>query len=130
MREVRRCPSGQPLVVAGSGILAMEMAAANLVEPSDRVLVVSTGYFSERFADILARYGPQVTKLVAPFGETIDPSQVESTPRRGGFKLMTITHVDTSTAVRVDPQRLTAVALEHGVLTVLDGVCSLAAEKL
>ncbi len=130
MREVWRCPSGQPFVVAGSGTLAMEMAAANLVEPGDRVLVISTGYFSERFADILARYGAEVTKLVAPLGDTIDPSEVESALRGGGFKLMTITHVDTSTAVRVDPQPLAALALEHGVLTVLDGVCSLAAEEL
>ncbi|MCX6092241.1 MAG: alanine--glyoxylate aminotransferase family protein, partial [Candidatus Bipolaricaulota bacterium] len=40
MREVWLCPSGQPLVVAGSGTFAMELAAANLVEPGDRALVV------------------------------------------------------------------------------------------
>ncbi|HEY0513110.1 MAG TPA: alanine--glyoxylate aminotransferase family protein, partial [Thermoanaerobaculia bacterium] len=58
MREVWRAgPASQPFVVAGSGTLAMEMAAANLVEPGERALVVSTGYFSERMAEILRRAG-------------------------------------------------------------------------
>ncbi|MBC7185978.1 MAG: alanine--glyoxylate aminotransferase family protein [Calditrichaeota bacterium] len=130
MREVWRCPSGQPFVVAGSGTLAMDMAAANLIEPGDRALVLSTGYFSARFADILRRYGAEVTVVSARLGETIDPAEVESALGGGRFKLMTITHVDTSTGVRVDPQPFAALALEHGVLSVVDGVCSLAAEEL
>jgi alanine-glyoxylate transaminase/serine-glyoxylate transaminase/serine-pyruvate transaminase len=130
MREVWRCPTGQPFAVAGSGTLAMEMAAANLLEPGDRALVISTGYFSARFADILARYGAEVTTLEAPLGQTVDPSHVESALRSGHFKLMTLTHVDTSTAVRVDPQPMAALGVEYGVLTVVDGVCSLAAEEL
>ncbi|MEI6171356.1 MAG: hypothetical protein WCQ45_02590 [bacterium] len=57
MREVWLCPSGQPFVVAGSGTFAMELAGANLVEPGDRAVVVSTGVFGERFADLLGRHG-------------------------------------------------------------------------
>jgi alanine-glyoxylate transaminase/serine-glyoxylate transaminase/serine-pyruvate transaminase len=57
MREVWLCPSGKPFVVAGSGTFAMELAGANLVEPGDRALVVSTGVFGERFADLLGRHG-------------------------------------------------------------------------
>jgi alanine-glyoxylate transaminase/serine-glyoxylate transaminase/serine-pyruvate transaminase len=48
MRQVFLCPSGQPFIIAGSGTLAMDMAASNLVEPGDRALVVNTGYFSDR----------------------------------------------------------------------------------
>ncbi len=57
MRRVFESPTGQPLVLAGSGTLAMDCAGANLVEPGDKALVVDTGYFSERFAIILQRYG-------------------------------------------------------------------------
>jgi len=52
LRQVFLCPSGQPFVVAGSGTLAMDIAAANLIEPGEKALVVSTGYFSDRFAAI------------------------------------------------------------------------------
>ena len=57
MRKVWMSPDGQPFVVAGSGTLAMDMAAANLIEPGEHALVISTGYFGDRYADLLARYG-------------------------------------------------------------------------
>jgi alanine-glyoxylate transaminase/serine-glyoxylate transaminase/serine-pyruvate transaminase len=130
MREVWLCPSGQPFVVAGSGTLAMDLAGANLVEPGDKALVLSTGYFGERYAELLARYNADVTVLSAPLGSTIDPDEVEAALRADRYKLMTFTHVDTSTGVRVDPRPLGALGQEHGVLTVLDGVCSVAGEEL
>ncbi|MGD9002069.1 MAG: alanine--glyoxylate aminotransferase family protein, partial [Anaerolineae bacterium] len=49
LREVFLAPKGQPFVVAGSGTLAMDMVAANLVEPGDAALVVNTGVFGDRF---------------------------------------------------------------------------------
>jgi len=130
MREVWLCPSGQPFVVAGSGTLAMDMAGANLIEPGDKALVLSTGYFGERYAELLSRYNADVTVLSAPLGGTIDLQEVERELRANTYKLMTITHVDTSTGVRVDPQPLGALGQQYGVLTVLDGVCSLAGEEL
>ena len=130
MREVWLCPSGQPFVVAGSGTLAMDMAAANLVEPGDKTLVLSTGYFGDRYAELLSRYGAEVTVLRAPLGGIIDLGEVEAALRKERYKLMTITHVDTSTGVRMDPQPLGRLGQEYGVLTVLDGVCSVGGEEL
>ena len=66
LRQVFLCPSGQSFVVAGSGTLAMDMAAANLIEPGDKALVVNTGYFGDRFAAILEGYGAVVTQVRAP----------------------------------------------------------------
>ena len=130
MREVWLCPSGQPFVVAGSGTLAMDMAGANLIEPGDKALVLSTGYFGERYAELLTRYSADVTVLSSPLGGTVDLDDVEAELRKGGYKLMTITHVDTSTGVRVDPQPLGALGQEYGLLTVLDGVCSVGGAEL
>ena len=65
LRKVFLSPTGQPFIVAGSGTLAMDMAAANLVEPGDKALVVNTGYFSDRFAKVLERYGATVTHVHA-----------------------------------------------------------------
>jgi alanine-glyoxylate transaminase / serine-glyoxylate transaminase / serine-pyruvate transaminase len=44
--------------------------------------------------------------------------------------LMTFTHVDTSTAVRVDPKPIGELGRKYDVLTVLDGVCSVAGEEM
>jgi alanine-glyoxylate transaminase/serine-glyoxylate transaminase/serine-pyruvate transaminase len=43
---------------------------------------------------------------------------------------MTITHVDTSTAVCTDVQALAALGRRYGVLVVVDGVCSVAGEEM
>ena len=63
MREIFLCEQGQPFVLAGSGTLAMDCAGANLVEPGDKALVINTGYFSQRFAALLERYGAEVTQV-------------------------------------------------------------------
>ncbi|WP_373942151.1 hypothetical protein OEG92_01920 [Polaribacter sejongensis] len=42
MKEVWKCPSGQAFIVAGTGTLAMDMAAVNLIETGDKALVIST----------------------------------------------------------------------------------------
>ncbi|MEZ4996821.1 MAG: alanine--glyoxylate aminotransferase family protein [Bacteroidales bacterium] len=130
MREVWLSPSGQPFIMAGSGTLAMDMAGANLVEPGDRVLVISSGYFGERYAELLRRYGAEVKVLQAPAGEVVSPETVEAELKHLHYKLMTFTHVDTSTAVRVDPRPLGALGEKYGVITVLDGVCSVAGEEI
>jgi alanine-glyoxylate transaminase/serine-glyoxylate transaminase/serine-pyruvate transaminase len=131
LRQVFLCPGGQPFVIAGSGSLAMDIAAANLVEPGDKALVVNTGYFSDRMGDILERYGATVTHVRAPaVGDLPALEEVEATLKKGGYKVMAFTHVDTSTAVVADARALGALGLEYGALTVLDGVCSVAGEEL
>ncbi|WP_164011265.1 pyridoxal-phosphate-dependent aminotransferase family protein [Pyxidicoccus trucidator] len=129
MREVCLAPGAQPFVVAGSGTLAMEMAVANLVEPGDRALVVNTGYFSDRMAKILERHGAQVTHVRAAPGDVPSADEVETHLVRGGFKVMTVTHVDTSTAVLTPVEALVRAARKHGVLSVVDGVCATAGES-
>ena len=130
MKEVWLSPSGQPFVVAGSGTLAMDLAAANLVEPGDRVLVISTGYFGERYADLMSRYTDQVDVLRANRGEQVSPERIEASLKEKEYKLMTFTHVDTSTAVLMDPRPIGELGRKYGVLTVLDGVCSVAGEEI
>jgi alanine-glyoxylate transaminase/serine-glyoxylate transaminase/serine-pyruvate transaminase len=130
MREVWLSPSGQPFIIAGSGTLAMEMAIANLIEPGDRSLVLNIGYFGDRFVEILEKYESKVDQVCAPLGEPVPIDAVSEQFTEGDYKLMTITHVDTSTGVRSDAAALARLGQEAGVLVVLDGVCSLAGERL
>jgi len=131
LREVFLCPHGQPFVVAGSGTLAMDMAAANLVEPGDRALVVNTGVFGDRFAAILERYGVEVTQVRAPaVGDVPSLEAIETALKEDNYKLMTVTHVDTSTAVVTDVRSLAALGRRYGVLVVVDGVCATGGEEM
>jgi alanine-glyoxylate transaminase/serine-glyoxylate transaminase/serine-pyruvate transaminase len=130
MRDVWKSPKGQPFIVAGTGTLAMDMAAANLIELGDNVLVISSGYFGKRFKDILDRYGANTTILEAPLGEVVSLEVIEKELKMGSYKALTITHVDTSTGLLVNPKPIARLAKKYNALSILDGVCSVAGEAL
>ncbi len=130
MREVFQSPDGQPFVIAGSGTLAMDIAAANLIEPGDKALVVNTGYFGDRMGQVLERYGAKVTQVRAPLGSRPSAEEVEAAFAQGPFKLMSITQVDTSTGVLADVRGLASLGRRRETLVVVDGVCSVAGEEL
>jgi len=126
LREIFLCRSGQPFVVAGSGTLAMEMAVVNFLEEGDRLLVVNTGFFGERFAEIFSRYRVKIDQLDVPVGHTPSKDQVREALEKERYKLLTVQHVDTSTGVANDIRGIGEVADEFDTLVVVDGVCSIA----
>ncbi|ROT39358.1 alanine-glyoxylate aminotransferase [Sodiomyces alkalinus F11] len=125
-------PSSQPFVISGSGTLGWDLVAANLVEPGEDVLVLSTGYFSDGFADCLRTYGANPTQLKAPVGSRPQLPEIEKALSEKKYKMITVTHVDTSTGVLSELKDLAA--LVHRVspetLIVVDGVCSVACEEI
>ena len=130
MKKVWMCPSGQAFILAGTGTLAMDTAGANLVENNDKVLVISTGYFGDRYADLLNRYGADYRILSAAPGESVTIEAIEKELRSGKYKILTFTHVDTSTAVKVDAEPIAELGRKYDVITILDGVCSVAGEEI
>jgi len=127
-------PTSQPFAFSGSGTTAMEMAVANLIEPGDAVVVVNTGYFSDRMVEMLRRAGAEVVDLTAVPGEVPNVSRAEGAFddfTRAGKKVKALfaTHVDTSTGALCDPKPLAALARERGALSVFDGVCATAGER-
>ena len=130
MKQVFFAPSGTPFVIAGSGTLAMDIAASNLTEPGDKAIVISTGYFGDRMVNILERYGAEVTPLRAPVGDVIALNQIDAELARVKPKLLLMTHVDTSTGVAVDVRAIAALGRKHNALVIVDGVCSVGGMEL
>ena len=129
-REVFMAPAAQPFVVAGSGTLAMELAVANIIDPGERAVVVNTGYFGDRMRAILQRLGARVDEVRAPLGDAPDLAAVERAVAAGPTKLVAVTHVDTSTAVRAPVQEVARIARDAGALVVVDGVCAVGGEEM
>ena len=67
--------AGEVFVVAGTGTLGMEMAVANSLRAGDRVLVVSHGYFGDRFSELCARRGIEVDVLASEWGRIVPLGQ-------------------------------------------------------
>ncbi len=117
--------SGEVFVVSGSGTLGMEMAVANVVEPNDKVLIVSNGYFGDRFIDVVSRFTEKVEKLPFEWGKAADPSKIEEKLNKEQYKAVIVVHVDTSTGVANDVRSISEAVKAHDALFILDTVCSL-----
>ncbi len=121
--------SGEVFVIAGTGTLAMEMAIANCTKRGDPVLVVSHGYFGDRFADICRRKGLMVDVLGSEWGKAVPPLTIESKLNEKKYRAVTVTHVDTSTGVCADIDAIGRATKKHGdTMYIVDGVCATAAE--
>ena len=91
--------SGQTFPLAGTGTLAMEMAIANVTKRGDNVLIVSNGFFGDRFIEICERKGLQADVLSAEWGSAVSPEAIDRKLSEKDYAAVTVTHVDTSTAV-------------------------------
>ncbi|BFZ59867.1 hypothetical protein YB2330_000888 [Saitoella coloradoensis] len=125
-------PASQPLVLSGSGTLGWDIVAANLIEPGEEALVLHTGYFADGFAECIETYGGKATQLQAPIGGRPTLEQIEKALKEKKYKVITITHVDTSTGVLSDPRTVCELVqrVSPETLVVVDGVCSVGAEDL
>src|SRR5690606_2176138 len=98
--EVFRSPDNAlNLAVSGTGTTAMDAAAVNLVEPGMSVLVVVTGYFGERLAQVFARNRAHVERLNVEWGRSVDPAAVDRALAEGRFDVVAMVHGETSTGV-------------------------------
>jgi serine---pyruvate transaminase len=129
LREVFRTEQ-EVLLFGGSGSGAMESAVANLCSAGDPVLVVSAGYFGERWAAIASTYGVELDHLRYTWGEIPSADDVAARLREREARAVFFTHSETSTGVVVDPQPFATVAREAGALSVVDAVSSLGAVPL
>lgn len=124
-------PKAQPFVIAGGGTLGWDLSAANFLEKGDKVLVLSTGFFSDSWAKALKAYDIDVTEIKAEIGDRTPLDKVEEAIKKEKYAAVTITQVDTSTAVLQDVKALSE--LVHKVspesLVFVDGVCSIAVEE-
>ena len=116
------------LLFTSSGTGLMESAVANLVSPGDRVLVVSAGYFGERWTELARAYDADVEELAYAWGEA--PSAADLAARLDGHGIVFLTHSETSTGVVADLQALAAAAKDAGALVAVDAVSSLGAVPL
>ncbi|KAJ6496812.1 pyridoxal phosphate-dependent transferase [Mycena vulgaris] len=131
-REVVLSTEGQPFLISGSGTLGWDQVAANLVQPGENALVLHSGYFGDSFTECLETYGAKVDQLKAEVGAVVSQEAIESALKSKKYRLLTFTHVDTSTAVLSDAKAIaeTVRRVSPDTLVILDGVCSVASEEL
>ena len=132
LARVFRAPGGSlTIAMSGTGTSGMEATVANLVADGTRVLVIVTGYFGERLAEVCRRYGADVRRLDVEWGRAVDPQAVRSALGTGAkVDIVACVHAETSTGVLNPVRELAAIAHEHGALVLVDAVTSLGGHPL
>jgi alanine-glyoxylate transaminase/serine-glyoxylate transaminase/serine-pyruvate transaminase len=118
------------IATSGTGTSAMEAAVANTVSDGMRGVVIVTGYFGDRLAQIFERYGARVRRIDVEWGRAVDPQRLRDELLLEGADVVGMVHAETSTGVRNPVKELAAVARERGALTIVDTVTSLGGHEV
>ena len=113
--------------ISGTGTSGMETAVVNLTRPGSRAVVVVTGYFGDRLAQMFSLYGATVTRLEVEWGRACEPAQLESFLRTLSSPpdIVAMVHGETSTGVLNPVTDLCRLASAAGAMTIVDCVTSL-----
>ena len=119
------------IILSSSGTGAMEASVSNLTSPGDRVLVLTSGKFGERWSALAKAFGCEVDVVSAPYGETFTLDQVKS-----ALKLETravfMQANETSTGVRHDVEGVAKLlkAQKSEALLIVDAITGLGTSTL
>ena len=114
------------IATTGTGMAGMEACFANLVEPGDNVLIGVHGFFGARMVEMATRYGANVTRVDAEWGQPLDTEKMaRAAETAGNLKLVACVHAETSTGVRQPLEPIAEIASRHDALFLADTVTSL-----
>jgi alanine-glyoxylate transaminase/serine-glyoxylate transaminase/serine-pyruvate transaminase len=116
--------------VSATGTAGMETCLVNLIEPGDKAVVCTMGYFGNRMVDIAGRVGAQVTVMERPWGDVFDLNAIRETLQRVRPKVLAIVHAETSTGASQPMEQLGKLCHEFDTLLAADCVTSLGCTPL
>jgi len=131
LSRVFRAPEGSfAFAASGTGTAGMELTVANLVTQGTRVLVIVSGYFGDRLAQVCERHGAAVTRLDVEWGRACDPDVLRASLAEADVDIVAMVHAETSTGVLNPVRELAAIAREHDALALVDAVTSFGGHPL
>lgn len=122
----------QPVFIhtsTGSG--AMESALVNTLNRGDEVLVIVSGKFGERWADMAEVFGLKVHRLNVKWGNAVDPHKVEKLLSENKAVRAVVTQAcETSTGVLHPISALGNITSKTEALLIVDGITAVGAVPL
>ena len=117
----------QPVhILACSGTGVMDAALLNIVAPGERLLIVNNGQWGERFATIAKALGVAADTIDVPWGETVDPGQIEAKLKAHDYLALIVVHNESSTGVIGDLKTAGQLVRNRRALLVTDSVSGIA----
>ncbi len=118
-------------VLAGEGIVALDSAAANLVEKGDHVLAVTSGVFGDGFVDMIKNYGGVPVVVRAEYDTIVTPTEIERALEKDEeIKVATFVHCETPAGTIALLDQVGKLCDDHGVILIADTVSTLGGTPL
>ncbi len=111
--------------IDGTARSAIECAMVSVVEPGDRVLVLSFGRFGQLKAEIARRAGADLRVAEVEWGSVFRPEQVEAAVKAFRPKLVATCQGDTSTTMAQPLDELGPICHRYGALLQVDATATL-----
>lgn len=111
-------------ILAASGTGAMEASVANTLSTGDKVLVVNSGKFGERWGKICRAYGVEVQEIMVEWGKEVDPADIEKAlDDDPSIKAVLTQASETSTGVKHPIKEIAEITNKRdGVIQIVDGI--------
>ncbi len=112
------------LILASTGTGGMESCITNLFSPGDKVLVVNSGKFGERWGKISESYGLEPVWLNVEWGQAVDPAEVKALlDKDRDIRAILVQASETSTTVSHPIEALSKLTRDRDdILLVVDGI--------
>ncbi|HEX5432200.1 MAG TPA: aminotransferase class V-fold PLP-dependent enzyme [Bryobacteraceae bacterium] len=130
LREVFGTRNPLTIVIPGTGSSGMETAVSNFVNPGEKLLVFSAGYFGDRICEMGRRHGAQVVRREKPWGEIFTEAEAKEALDREKPQLAAFVHAETSTGALQNPLAITRPAHAVDALVIADCVTSLGGARI
>ena len=124
--------TGNPVFLSGSSALGvMEACARNTVREGKKVLNLTNGAFSEKWAKIFKSNGKKSKVLEIEWGKAIRPEIVKKALENDSFDAVCLTHNETSTGVLSPLEEIAEILKSYpDTLFLVDAVSSLAGTSI
>ena len=110
--------------VSGTGSAAMESCFVNMLNSTDKILIIQNGYFGLRMENMCERLGADIDLLKFDWGSAVDINIVEDKIKKNSYGIVAVVHAETSTGVKNDIEKISEVIPSEAIFLV-DAVTSL-----
>jgi len=117
---------GDVYIIPGSGSAGLDAAIGSALDKTDKLLVLSNGFFGERMASIGKSYKANTTVLQTPVTQPFMPSQLaDILDKDPEITVVAACHSESSSGLLNPIEELAAVCQEREILLIVDAISSL-----
>lgn len=115
------------IVLASTGTGGMEAAVSNFLSTGDKVIVVRSGKFGERWTELCECYGVHAENIDVEWGKAVDPEIIAKMLKNDNtFRAIYLQACETSTGVTHDIEKIAGIVRNYpDTIIVVDAITAL-----